>query len=141
MTERYRFFDHTADVLFEAYGTSFEEALENAAQALLHTIADVEKAVPTESVPIHAKARNLDELVAYVLSDLVAERDARGLFFTSFKVESLTKNRGGFHLSGHAKGIAMTLDRGLMDVKAVTHHETRAFEKEGIWTVRVLLDI
>ncbi|HLD76286.1 MAG TPA: archease [Candidatus Norongarragalinales archaeon] len=139
--EKYRFFDHTADILYEAYGSTFQEALENAALALFELIADTSKTEASVSVTIQQKGATLGELAIYVLSDLVAQRDARGLFFKEFKVTELKKLHHAFKLTGVARGFPMTQELGLMDVKAVTHHETEAFEKEGVWTVRVLLDI
>ncbi|MBI5226360.1 archease [Candidatus Micrarchaeota archaeon] len=137
----FKFFDHTADILYEGYGATFEEALENASLALFETIADLKKVKTTKSVAIREWAPNYDELAVRVLSDLVAQRDARGLFFKTFTVTNLVAKDGGFSLEGVAKGSAMSPTAGLLDVKAVTHHETKAFEKKGKWTVRVLLDI
>jgi len=139
--KNYLFFDHTADILFEAYGPTFEKALENAAAALFETIADLKKVKTTRSVKIREWAPNRDELVVRVLSALVAQRDAEGLFFKTFSVKKIEGKDGGFHLQGEAKGSPMTPQAGLLDVKAVTHHETKAFQKSGQWTVRVLLDI
>ena len=139
--ERYRFLEHTADILYEAYGGSFEEALENAALALFDIIADTGNLKTTQTVTLNQKGTTLDELVVVVLSDLVSQRDARGLFFKSFKVTDLKKLHNAYRLTGIAFGFPMSPERGLMDVKAVTHHETKAFEENGRWTVRVLLDI
>lgn len=139
--KRFKFFDHTADILYEAYGDSFENALENAAAALFETIADLKKVKTSKTVVIREWAPNRDELVVRVLSDLVAQRDAEGLFFKTFSVTKIEKKDGGLALEGVAKGAPMSPQAGLLDVKAVTHHQTRVLEKKGRWTVRVLLDI
>ena len=39
--KKYKFFDHTADVLFEAYGNTLGELFENAALATQETQADL----------------------------------------------------------------------------------------------------
>jgi len=39
--EKYKFFEHTADMKFQAYGTSLEEAFSNAALALTDVIVEV----------------------------------------------------------------------------------------------------
>ena len=36
--KQYEFLEHTADILFKAYGSSFEEALSNSALALFETV-------------------------------------------------------------------------------------------------------
>ncbi|MBI5036847.1 archease [Candidatus Micrarchaeota archaeon] len=137
----YQFLEHTADILYEAYGATFKEALETAAKVLFEETADLKQVNSTKKVAIKEKAKTLDELAAFVLSDLVAERDARGLFFKSFKIDSLEQTRNGFTLNGTVEGGPATRDAGKTEVKAVTHHETKAFEKDGKWTIRVLLDI
>ncbi len=137
----FKFFDHTADILYEGYGSTYPEALENAAAALFETIADLKKVKSIKSVKIREWAPNRDELAVRVLSDLVAQRDALGLFFKTFSVTKIEEKDGGYALEGVAKGSSMTPEAGLLDVKAVTHHETKAFENKGRWTVRVLLDI
>lgn len=140
-SRRFKFFDHTADILYEGYGATYADALESAALALFDTIADLKKVKTTKTVRIWEWAPNRDELAVRVLSDLVAQRDAEGLFFKTFSVEKIEEKDGGFALEGVAKGSPMSPEAGLLDVKAVTHHETKAFEKKGKWTVRVLLDI
>ena len=141
MPKPYKFFDHTADILYESYGATFEEALENAALALFETIADLKKVKATKTVKIREWAPNRDELAVRVLSDLVAQRDAQSLFFKTFSVTKMEEKDGGFALQGEAKGSPMTPEAGLLDVKAVTHHETKAVQSKGKWTIRVLLDI
>ncbi|MBI2444907.1 archease [Candidatus Micrarchaeota archaeon] len=140
-SKRFKFFDHTADILYEGYGSSYGDALQNAAAALFETIADLKKVKATKTVKIREWAPNRDELAVRVLSDLVAQRDAQSLFFKTFTVTSIVEKDGGFALEGVAKGSAMSPEAGMLDVKAVTHHETKAFENKGKWTVRVLLDI
>jgi SHS2 domain-containing protein len=137
----YKYFDHTADVLYEAYGKSFPDALENAAKALFETIADLTLVGTSKKVSITETAVSESELAAFVLSDLVAQRDAQGLFFRSFAVTRFAETKKGFELTGVARGSPMTPKAGVLDVKAVTHHETKAFQTKGQWTIRVLLDI
>ncbi len=139
--EPYKFFDHTADVLYEAYGKSFPEALENAAKALFATIADLTLVGTSKKVTITETAPTESELAIHVLSNLVAERDAQGLFFRSFAVTRFASTKDGFTLTGTARGAPMSAKAGILDVKAVTHHETKVFHEKGAWTIRVLLDI
>jgi len=43
MKKRFKFLEHTADAYVEAYGTSLEEAFENAAMATLDVMTELEK--------------------------------------------------------------------------------------------------
>ena len=43
MKNRFRFLEHTADAYVEAYGTTLEEAFENAALAMTDVMTELEK--------------------------------------------------------------------------------------------------
>jgi SHS2 domain-containing protein len=43
MKKRFRFLEHTADVLVEAYGVNLEEAFENAAAAMTDVMTELER--------------------------------------------------------------------------------------------------
>lgn len=139
--QKYRFLSHVADVLFEAKGKSFAEALENAADAFFSVVADTKKVRATKKVSIKEKAASREELASFVLSDLLTQADIKQLFFKKFKVKKIVEKGGAFHLHGTAFGSAMKPELGKIYVKAVTLHETRVEEKKGEWTIRILLDI
>ena len=43
--DKYKFFEHTADAKFQAYGKSVEEAFSNAALAMFSVITDTSKII------------------------------------------------------------------------------------------------
>ena len=137
----HRFLEHKADVLFEATGDSFEEALEEAAQALFKTMADVARLKNEKSVVVEARARDLRELAVFGLEELLSEGDVGNLFFKSFKVASFEKENGGFALKGVASGSRMRSGIGKTEVKAVTHHESEVKKTGKGYRIRILLDV
>lgn len=144
--EPYQFKEHVVDVLFEAYGFTFPHALENASLAMFNTIADTTKVHEREHVDIEEKAENLEELVAYVLGDLLSESDAREIFLKEFKVTHFKQKDGLYELKGRAFGSPAMPEMGGTVVKAVTHHEIKVEKKLDAhgsehWTITVLLDI
>ncbi len=140
--EKYRFLDHTADVLFEAFGTTYEEALENAAEALFETIAYTEKLEATESFEVREEAATLEELANFVLSDLLTESDASEVFFKKLKVKEFRKTEKGFQVAGVAYGEPYSEEKGNTHVKAVTHHRTVVEQTgTGYWRIQIVLDI
>ena len=141
MAGSYKFLEHTADVLFEASGDSFEEALEAAADALFGTICDAGKVGERKVVEVSDKADNLEDLVAFTLSDLLSEMDAEELFLKRFKVDNFGKREGGFFIEGKAHGSEMNPAIGRTVVKGVTHGMLKVEEQKGKWKIRVLLDI
>lgn len=139
--EKYKFLEHVSDVLFESYGSTFEEALENAAEAMFATIAPVEKLREEQSFVVEERASNLEELANFTLSDLLSQGDIRELFLKRFKVEEFSKANGGYVLEGTAYGERMSPGKGGTSVKAVTLHETKAEKTKQGWRIRILLDI
>lgn len=141
--KRHKFLEHTADVLFEAEGETFEEALEAAAGALFDTIAETKKIKPSKTVEIRETAASREDLVLNTLSTLLSEMDAEELFFKEFKVKELKEEgkAGNFSVVGEAKGAPSDPKIGKIVVKAVTYHLLRVEKTGGKWRIRVLLDI
>lgn len=137
----HRFLEHTADVLLEATGGSFEEALEAAADGLFETIADVKKLGETKEIKISEEVPDLGNLVVFTLSDLLSEMEAEEMFLKRLKVEKFEKADGNFILEATAYGSPQQREFGNTVVKAVTHHLLQVEEKQGKWKIRVLLDI
>ncbi|MFH1107545.1 MAG: archease [Candidatus Micrarchaeota archaeon] len=138
---KYRYMGHTADVMYEAYGQSFEKALENAALALFEVIADTRKIRAAKKVELREKAETLEDLAGFVLSDLNSESDAREIFFKRMKAGKLERTKDGYSIGFTAEGEPYSVEKGRSHVKAVTKHETQVEEKGGKWRIRILLDI
>ena len=136
------FLDHTADVMYDAFGFTLEEAVENAALALFSVTCHLERLSGAKKmVRIKEQADSLEEVVIFALNDLVAESDSQELFFKEFKVERLREENGAWHLEGVATGFDFTPEAGNTHVKSVTHHDTQVKEENGKWRIRILLDI
>lgn len=140
--KKHVFLEHTADVLFEASGDSFEEALEAAADALFETVADTKKVGRSRKVEVEERTGDLGELAVFTLSDLLSEMDAEELFFSEFKVREFAREKeGSYRLKGEAFGSPADPKVGRTVVKGVTHGMLKVEEKNGKWKLRMLLDI
>ena len=53
---KFKYFDHTADAMFESYGKTIEEAFVNSGLAMFNIITNVDKVKPVKSFDIHVKA-------------------------------------------------------------------------------------
>lgn len=92
----HKFLEHTADVKAEAWGRNYAEALEEAALALMETMADIRKIKRGgKKIKIKEKAPNLDEAVVFSLSDILSEAEINDLFFYECKVKRFEKVGGG----------------------------------------------
>ncbi len=155
------FLEHVSDVLFEARGATFAEALENAAFAMFETIADPNKLDESKKFVVEETGDSLEELAVFTLGKLLSESSVNELFLKRFKVIEFTEKTGGteakgeetesqgkrgsgkktFFVRGVAFGSPATREAGRTDVKAVTFHEARVEQRGGEWVVRILLDI
>jgi len=129
----YRFLEHTADILFEAYGESYSEAFQNSAHAMLSIFG---KAGESERAAFSVTAHNIEELTVQALADLLAHMDTHEVVFSRVQVSSFdaSKNRIEFTAFGEKKQPRDT-------VKAVTYHEMMVKEDKDGWTIRILLDV
>jgi SHS2 domain-containing protein len=133
--QKFRYLEHTADVLFEAFGSTFQEALENSALALFNTVGI---ASPKKSVEIETYAPTREQLVVYFLSDLLTSMDIKEMVFSSIKITELVETEGKFYVKAVAKG-EQTQPRE--SVKAVTHHMLEVQQTSGGWRIQILLDV
>lgn len=143
--KRFRYLKHMADVEFEAYGDSFEEALENAALALLGIVLDVKKISalgnPSKSLKIVEKADSIENLAWFLLQDIVTKRSSLYLNAFGFQVEHLKESAGEFIIEGRLFYKDTDRDYTLLDVKAVTPSGFKVLMSKSRCTIRVIVDV
>ena len=137
---KYRFLEHTADVLFESYGNSFEEALENAAEAMFSVMCDTGKLKEERSFVVEEEADSLENLTVFTLSAILSQSEIDEVLPKRFRVEKFSKSGGVFSISGKVHGGKWESGKVKTDIKAVTHHLIKV-EGDKKFTIRVLLDI
>lgn len=140
---KYKFFPHTADTIFEAYGDSFEEAFGNAALAVEEVMTDTKKVGTKVSKTIKAEGEDLKALLYTFLEKLLIMKDSEDLLFSKFSVLKIEKTAKGFKLEASALGEKFDTKKheSRTLVKAITYHEMEVGEKKGKKYVRVLVDI
>ena len=131
--EKYRFLEHTADILFEAYGQTYEEALENSAHAMFSVFGT---AGESEHAIFSVSAHNIEELTVQALADMLAYMDSCELIFSRAKVLSYDAKRNALEIEAFGEK-----KRPRDTVKAVTYHELMVKKDKTGWTIRILLDV
>jgi len=129
----YRFLEHTADIMFEAYGKTYPEALENAAKAMFSIMGN---ASGRECAKFEVFAHNLEELAVQALADLLAYADTHEIVFSKFKVKNFDRRSCSLEIDAWGER-----KRPRDAVKAVTYHELMVKEDEKGWVIRILLDV
>jgi SHS2 domain-containing protein len=123
--EKYRYVEDaiTSDVMFEAYGKSFEDLLANAAEAMLNVMYEMDKVEAKKSFEMEIEAKDKEKLLYRWLSDLLAEIDVREMFFSKFDLRVDGKK---LKATVHGDEIKQELIQTL--IKGVTFYN---FELEG----------
>jgi SHS2 domain-containing protein len=143
--KKFEYLPHTADIMFAAYGRDYAELLENAASALLNVMLDTEKIRKAAKVPrslkIMEKADTMENLVWYVLQDILTKVDERERGAFEFRVSSLNEGKGGFAASGLLRYKSDVDDCFLAEVKAVTPYGMEVRKSGKRYVIKVVLDV
>ena len=131
--EKYRFLEHTADIMFEAYGKSYEEAFENSAHAMFSVFGD---AGAGQRAVFSVTAHNIEELTVQALADMLAYMDTGEIIFSKARVLSYDAKKHSLEIEAFGEK-----KRPRDSVKAVTYHELMVAHDKLGWTIRVLLDV
>jgi SHS2 domain-containing protein len=138
----YRFLDHMTDAIVEAYGSTLEEAFENAAKGLIDTMLDLKSVRPKQEITFSLKGHDLYSLLFDWLDKVMLSVVADGIAISEFSVK-VTQQDSCYALEGITRGEKLDLERHgyKVEIKAVTYHEMEIkYEKDRI-IVRFLLDL
>ena len=138
--KKYKFIDHTADVMFEAYGENLNKVFENAALATFEVQCNLKKVERKVKKKIKLKNEDMEKLLFDFLEELIYLKDAKYLLFNKFKVK-IDKEKGT--LTAEIKGEKIDPKKHELktDVKAVTLHKFELKKMKEGYKVRVILDI
>ncbi len=139
--KNYKFFDHTADVLFEAYGKTLNELFKNSALALEETQTNLKDIKQKEKRKINLKNKTVEMLLFDFLQELIYLKDAEYILFSKFDIK-IKKNKT-FKLTAILKGEKINTKKHELkvDVKAVTLHQFYVKKLKNIWKAHIILDI
>jgi SHS2 domain-containing protein len=141
--EKYEYLYHIADAKFKAYGSSLEEAYENAALAMFNVMINTSGLGVGESRDIEIRSPDMKGLLVEWLCELLYLFEVDEIVFSEFKINSIEKTSDGFSLKGKASGEPIDLLRHTFDtqVKAVTFHDLQVeSDKTGRFWVQVVVD-
>jgi SHS2 domain-containing protein len=143
MKERFRFLEHTADAYVEAYGSSLEEAFENAALASTEVMTEVEKVEARNEETFVVEASDEPALLYSWLEEVLLEFELKGKLYSRFEVSGIEETGGVFRLRARAWGEKFDPEKhpSKVGVKSVTYHRMEIVKKPESVTVRFILDI
>ena len=140
MTDRFEFFDHTADIGVHIYGRSLAELFENAAGALQEALGRLHKTPGTLQKTVDLHAESTEDLLHDWLADLLYEIEASHILYDHFEFHELTP----LCLTATLRGgpIDFTRSQANEEIKAVTYHQLRVeSQPDGSWRASVIFDV
>jgi len=115
---KYKFLEHTADVKFQSYGKTIEEAFENAAYALKEVMFGKIKIKEKVKRTIKVEGKDNESLLQSFLEQFLYLLDAENFVFNKVKVK-IKDNK----LEAEVWGDLASSYRFSNDVKAVTYNQ------------------
>jgi len=135
--EKYKFLKHTADVKFQSFGKTIEEAFENAAYALAETMTKGVKIKEKIKWNIDASGKDMNSLLYNFLEEFLFLLDAEN-WLPSKVLKLKIKNE---ELEAEVTGDNAASYKFTNDVKAITYNEMFVKERKGVWKCQVVLDV
>jgi len=135
---KFKFFPHTADVKFRAYGKNLEEVFENSIYAVFRSLTD-EKIIEKKKIKIKVSGRGLDNLLYNFLEEILFLIDAKNFFVR--RVLNLKIDEKKFKLRAEFVGDDGENYEIFSHVKAVTYNEMFVKKIGDKWFVQVVLDV
>jgi SHS2 domain-containing protein len=136
----FEYLEHTADVMFRAYGRTPEEMLCNAASALFKAMVDPASIAAREKWTVELSGDDLEDLAYRWLSEIIFLFETESAVFSTFSLR--LEQDGRVKLYGEIGGERIDLGRHAFEneVKAVTRHKF-GIKKNQLWCIQVVLDV
>ena len=137
--DRYKVFDHTADLGLEIYGKTVNELFANAAFAVFDSITDLSRVKATEERTIIIEGEGWEDLLVNYLREILYLFNGEGLLLKEFSIIDIDPR----HLEGTVSGEPFDPSRHRIntEIKAVTYHQAAVRETPKEWTARVIFDV
>ncbi len=139
---KFKFFPHTADAKFQAYGKSLDEAFSNAAFAMFSIMVDT-KCVDKKLVrKISVEASDLNSLLYKFLEKFLYLLDTEYFFLSDVKKLKIVKKGTDFSLNAEVVGDKFREKYELQgSVKAITYNQMFVKKIKDRFVVQVVVDL
>lgn len=137
--ERYRVFNHTADLGLEVYGKNEKELFSNAAFAVFDLIVDLQDVDIKETRRLVVKGADREDLLVNYLREILYMLNGKGMLLKDFSILEIDSR----HLVGEVRGEPFNPDKHSIkaEIKAVTYHQVKVEKNKDGWKARVIFDV
>jgi len=139
--EKFRYLEHTADAMFQAFGATLEEAFANAALAVASLMWDPAKVSRDRNEAVRVEGNDLEQLLMAFLEEILYLLDTKRFLLHRAAKVRIRPGRKGYELDAVFVGDADTGRYEIFgDVKAITYNDMR-IEAGGVPLVQVVVDM
>ncbi len=140
MEKKFKFIEHTADIKFQAFGKSLEDAFKNSALAMFNAMHDG-KVKEKNIAKIKAEGKDFESLLYNFLEEFLVLFDSEGFFLS--KIKKIKIDKKNFKVEAEAVGDDAENYEMHADVKAVTYNDmfVRYDKNSGKWIIQAVLDV
>lgn len=132
----FKFLEHTADIKFQAFGKTLEEAFENSALAMTNSMFDG-KIKENISKKIKVKGKDNERLLYEFLEELLVLLDSEDFILSKVKRVKIKNNELEAEFIGDK---ASEYDIHII-VKAITYNEMFVKKEKDKYITQVVLDV
>jgi SHS2 domain-containing protein len=140
--KRFEFLEHTGDIYVVAYGSSLEEAFENAALATFEVMTDINKVKTQVEDSVEVEGFDEYSLLYNWLETLLVKFEITTNLYSHFKISPIEKTSEGLKLKAKIWGEPFNPQKHpqKVGIKAITYHQMEIVKNKTV-TVKFILDI
>jgi len=137
----YETFEHEADIGIAGYGSTLEEAFENAARAMFSVMVELESVEPKDEVRVRVEAEEADILLVEWLNELLSQAHLNEMLFSEFDVR--IQGQEPMRLEGTARGEKLNPEKHELkvEVKAATYSMLEVGREGERYFARCVVDV
>jgi len=138
LTPQYEMFDHESDIGIRGFGTTIEEAFENAALAMYAITVNVDLVKPLAHRVVTVSAADDEMLLVEWLNALLSLSDVERMVYSKFTVKI-----NGTALTGKAWGEKLdeTRHEPNVEVKGATYHMLKVCKIGDLYEAQCVVDV
>ena len=136
--EKFKFLEHTADIKFQAFGKTLEEAFKNSVLAVSEILSKGKKIKPAKIKKILIKGKDNEELLYNLLEEVIYLLDSNNFLVSKAEVDFYKNNK---KMKVKFYGDSSKNYKGLESIKAVTYNEMFVKKEGKNWVCQAVLDI
>ena len=140
---KFEFLEHTADTYIRAYGTTMQEAYENAALSMFETMTDSGKIAQTQEETVEVEAEDQYALLYNWIEALLVKFETENMLYSKFQISDWEENAESFKFTAKVWGEKFNPKKHpqKVGVKAVTYHRMVVIREPERVVLEFILDI